>query len=144
MALSWHAHGLVALGVCALVVAFAAATQDIAIDAWRIEIAADADELGLLTSAYTLGYRIALLCSESVILLIAQRIGWNASYMLCGVVMARRHRRHLARAPNRCSADAGHGAQAEGQSRFGRRAAFSTPWPGPSSPSSRPMAPWPS
>ena len=33
------AHGLLVLGAFALVVAFAAATQDIAIDAWRIEIA---------------------------------------------------------------------------------------------------------
>ena len=53
------------LGACALVVAFAAATQDIAIDAWRIEIAADADELGLLTSAYQLGYRVALLGTDA-------------------------------------------------------------------------------
>ena len=34
------------LGACALVVAFAAATQDIAIDAWRIEIAQDAGRAG--------------------------------------------------------------------------------------------------
>ena len=39
MAPGRHRHGLVVLGVCALVVAFASATQDIAIDAWRIEIA---------------------------------------------------------------------------------------------------------
>ena len=66
------------LGACALVVAFAAATQDIAIDAWRIESASDPDELGLLTSAYTFGYRVALLGTEAVILLIAQRIGLDA------------------------------------------------------------------
>ena len=51
---------------CALVVAFASVTQDIAIDAWRIEIARKTrDELGLLTSAYTFGYRIALLVQRS-------------------------------------------------------------------------------
>ena len=49
MALLGTRHGLAVLGAAALVVAFASATQDIAIDAWRIEIAADADELGLLT-----------------------------------------------------------------------------------------------
>ncbi len=76
------------LGVFALVVAFASSTQDIAIDAWRIESAANADELGLLTSAYTFGYRTALLASEAVILPIAQRIGWNASYILYGALMA--------------------------------------------------------
>ena len=48
--------------------------------------ASDNDELGLLTSAYTFGYRTALLMSEAIILPIAQRIGWNASYI---VFMAR-------------------------------------------------------
>src|SRR6201991_5260618 len=56
MALSGVGHGLVQLGILALVVAFSSATQDIAIDAWRIESAKDADELGLLTSGYTFGY----------------------------------------------------------------------------------------
>ena len=66
---------------CALVVAFASATQDTAIDAWRIEIARDKDELGLLTSGYTIGYRAALLMSEAVILPIAQRI-WAGTLSL--------------------------------------------------------------
>ena len=79
---------LVKLGACALVVAFASSTQDIAIDAWRIESARDKDELGLLTSGYTFGYRAALLASEAFILPIAQRIGWNNSYILYGCVMA--------------------------------------------------------
>ncbi len=87
MALTGTGHGLVWLGVCALVVAFASSTQDIAIDAWRIESAKDKEELGLLTSAYTFGYRIALLMSEAVILPIAQRIGWNHSYILFAGLM---------------------------------------------------------
>ena len=72
--------GLAALAAAALVVAFASATQDIVVDAWRIEIADDADEIGLLTSAYSLGYRVALLVTESVILIMAQAIGWPMSY----------------------------------------------------------------
>ncbi len=88
MALSGTEHGLARLGICALVVAFASSTQDIAIDAWRIESAKDKDELGLLTSGYTVGYRTALLMSEAVILPIAQRIGWNWSYILFGCAMA--------------------------------------------------------
>ncbi|MCP5412834.1 MAG: MFS transporter [Alphaproteobacteria bacterium] len=87
MAISGTSHGLVALGICALVVAFASSTQDIAIDAWRIESARSKDELGLLTSGYTIGYRMALLMSEAVILPIAQRIGWNDAYIIYGVVM---------------------------------------------------------
>jgi PAT family beta-lactamase induction signal transducer AmpG len=88
MAINGTAHGLVQLGILALVVAFAAATQDIVIDAWRIEIARDADELGLLTSALTLGFRIALLCTDSLILISAQHLGWPLSYTLCGALMA--------------------------------------------------------
>ncbi len=90
IAMAWAGvgHGLVTLGVLALVVAFASSTQDIVIDAWRIEMAKNADELGLLTSAYTFGYRSALLASEAVILLIATRIGWSASYALYGALMA--------------------------------------------------------
>ena len=81
-------YGLGILGAWALLVAFASATQDIAISAWRIEIAADADELGLLTSAYQLGYRVAMLCTDSLILVSAQHLGWPLSYTFCGVAMA--------------------------------------------------------
>ena len=87
MAASGTGHGLAVLGICALVVAFASSTQDIAIDAWRIESAKDKDKLGLLTSGYTIGYRSALLMSEAVILPIAQRLGWNWSYILFGCAM---------------------------------------------------------
>ncbi|HVV64524.1 MAG TPA: MFS transporter [Rhizomicrobium sp.] len=88
MALAGVTHGLALLGILALVVAFASATQDVVIDAWRIESAQDAAELGLLTSAYTFGYRAAMLASEAVILPIAARIGWSASYVLYGALMA--------------------------------------------------------
>ena len=47
------------LGAFALVVAFASSTQDIVIDAWRIETAESGEELGLLSSAYQFGYRVA-------------------------------------------------------------------------------------
>jgi len=81
-------HGLGALAALALVVAFSSATQDIAIAAWRIEIADDADELGLLTSAYTFGYRVAMLCTDALILVSAQHLGWPLSYTFCGIAMA--------------------------------------------------------
>jgi PAT family beta-lactamase induction signal transducer AmpG len=87
MAVLGVSHGLTMLGALALLVAFAAATQDIAIDAWRIEIAKDADELGLLTSAYTLGFRVALLCTDSLMLVSAQHLGWPVSYTICGILM---------------------------------------------------------
>jgi len=87
MAMLGTGHGLGILGAAALVVAFSASTQDIAIDAWRIESAKDRDDLGLLTSAYTFGFRTALLGTEAIILPVAQRIGWNAAYMVYGALI---------------------------------------------------------
>ncbi len=72
----------------ALFTGVAAAMQDTVIDAWRIESAVDADELGLLTAAYTLGYRAALIATESLILLVADRWGWPIAYGLYGLAMA--------------------------------------------------------
>src|SRR6202140_1656917 len=49
--------GLASLGTLALIVAFASSTQDIVVDAWRIEAANDSDELGRLSAPYHLAYR---------------------------------------------------------------------------------------
>ena len=81
-------RGLVTLGAFALVVAFASASQDIVIDAWRIESASNDEEQGALTSAYQLGYRVALLATDALILIAAQHIGWTASYAIYGSAMA--------------------------------------------------------
>lgn len=80
--------GLVTIGALALVVAVASATQDIAVDAWRIEAASDADELGLLTSAFQLGYRVALLVTDALILIFAQHLGWPVAYGLMALLMS--------------------------------------------------------
>jgi MFS transporter, PAT family, beta-lactamase induction signal transducer AmpG len=80
--------GLGRLGAFALIVAFASSTQDIVVDAWRIESADDGEEQGLLASAYQFSYRIALLCTDSVILLVAAAVGWRASYGIYGACMA--------------------------------------------------------
>lgn len=79
--------GLVAFGVLALVAAFASATQDIVIDAWRIESADSGEELALLSAGYQLGYRAALLVTDALILILAGWIGWSFSYQVMAVVM---------------------------------------------------------
>ncbi|AUN29410.1 AmpG family muropeptide MFS transporter [Niveispirillum cyanobacteriorum] len=76
------------LGAFALLAAFASATQDIVVDAWRIESAEDGAEQGLLSAAYQTGYRAAMLATDSLILLLAAGIGWQASYGVAGAVMA--------------------------------------------------------
>lgn len=72
----------------ALLCAFASSTQDIAVDAWRIESAADGDELALLSATYQLGYRAALLVTDALILIVAAGIGWKLSYGAMAAAMA--------------------------------------------------------
>jgi len=79
--------GLTAIGAFAVAVAFASATQDIVIDAWRIEAASDSDEMGLLSSAAQLGYRIAILIADAAIIAGAAHFGWPASYVAMAVLM---------------------------------------------------------
>jgi len=80
-------HGLVAIGALAVLVAFSSSTQDIVIDAWRIESAADSDELGLLSAAYQLGYRAAIIVTDALILIFASHWGWPISYGAMGVLV---------------------------------------------------------
>jgi MFS transporter, PAT family, beta-lactamase induction signal transducer AmpG len=80
--------GLGRLGACALIAAFASSTQDIVVDAWRIESADDGDEQGLLASAYQFSYRLALLTTDSLILIVAAAVGWRMSYGIYGACMA--------------------------------------------------------
>src|SRR5436190_7739871 len=80
--------GLGRLGVLALVVAFASSTQDIVVDAWRIESADDGKEQGLLASAYQFSYRLAILATDSLILIVAAAVGWRMTYGMYGACMA--------------------------------------------------------
>lgn len=72
-----------ALGVAWLAVftAFASSTQDIAVDAYRIE-ASDNDTQGPITSAYQTGYQVALICAGAGAMAAASRYGWTASYLV--------------------------------------------------------------
>ncbi|HIM34312.1 MAG TPA: MFS transporter [Pseudomonadales bacterium] len=76
-------HGVVVL---ALVVAFASATQDISIDAYRIE-AAEMERQAAMAAAYVFGYRVALLVAGAGALLIAEFSSWSTSYaIMAGLV----------------------------------------------------------
>lgn len=71
---------------CALLVAFASATQDVAIDGWRINIATQ-DEQAMLAAIYQFGYRLALLCSGAGALYIADYVDWRSAYLAMAVLM---------------------------------------------------------
>ncbi|WP_428992303.1 AmpG family muropeptide MFS transporter [Rhodanobacter thiooxydans] len=70
-----------------LVVAFFGATQDIAVDAYRIEIA-PIEAQGALVATYSLGYRIGLLLAGAVALILADHLPWRLVYALMALAMA--------------------------------------------------------
>ncbi|MBC7769625.1 MAG: MFS transporter [Phycisphaerales bacterium] len=74
------------VAVLAVITALFGATQDIAIDAWRIEVAA-VERQGVMAAAYQWGYRLAVVVSGAAPLFLASRIGWTASYSAMAVVM---------------------------------------------------------
>ncbi|TFZ01805.1 AmpG family muropeptide MFS transporter [Ramlibacter humi] len=61
-----------AVALCALAVAFASATQDIALDAFRIE-SADVNRQGALAAAYQTGYRLAMIWAGAGVFWVAAR-----------------------------------------------------------------------
>jgi PAT family beta-lactamase induction signal transducer AmpG len=70
----------------AVMTAVFGATQDIAIDAWRIEVAA-VERQGVMAAAYQWGYRLAVVVSGAAPLFLASRIGWTAAYSAMAIVM---------------------------------------------------------
>lgn len=81
---------------CALAVAFGSATQDIALDAFRIE-SADADRQAALAATYQTGYRLAMIWAGAGALWVAARMqgdvqgymqtAWQAAYLVMAVSM---------------------------------------------------------
>jgi MFS transporter, PAT family, beta-lactamase induction signal transducer AmpG len=70
-------------GICA----FASATQDIVIDAWRVDVADETATLEILSAIYQLGYRIAALAGGALALIMASRIGWPQVYLIMGIAL---------------------------------------------------------
>ncbi|WP_374575101.1 MFS transporter [Phenylobacterium sp.] len=77
--------GLMAL--FAVFVGFSSATQDIVVDAWRIEAAPDAKQ-GAMAAAYQWGYRIAMIVAGAAPLVLAEAFDWNFSYAVMACLMA--------------------------------------------------------
>ena len=87
MAGSDPTRSLGTVAVFAFLVGFSSATQDIAIDAWRIE-AAEVSKQGAMAAAHQWGYRLAIIVAGAVPLLLAQSYGWNVSYAVMSALMA--------------------------------------------------------
>lgn len=72
----------------AVVLAFASATQDIAIDAWRIEAANGSDQQATMAAATQLGARIAFIAAGAGALYLAEWESWSVSYATMACLMA--------------------------------------------------------
>ena len=81
------ATGIVWTALFTFLIAFGSATQDIVIDAWRIDAAPD-DRQGIMVAAYQLGYRLALLAAGAGALYIAEFVDWRASYATMAALMS--------------------------------------------------------
>lgn len=81
------AQALLPVAAFAVLVGFFGATQDIVIDAWRIE-AADDTRHGAMAAAYQWGYRIAIIVAGAVPLVLADVYNWNFSYAVMAALMA--------------------------------------------------------
>lgn len=80
-------QALLPLALLAVAVAFLSATQDIAFDAYRTDVLR-AEERGAGAAVSVLGYRLAMLVSGGLALIIADAwLGWGAMYVLMGCLM---------------------------------------------------------
>jgi PAT family beta-lactamase induction signal transducer AmpG len=74
----------IAIAIC---VALLSATQDIVLDAYRIEIAPE-EMQGVLAASYQYGYRVAVVVSGAGALYLAEFISWSVSYAVMAACMA--------------------------------------------------------
>lgn len=70
----------------ALLIAFFSASQDIAADAYRTDVLEEL-EMGAGAAVFVLGYRVALLVTGSLALILADQLPWPIVYLLMSVLM---------------------------------------------------------
>lgn len=79
-------ENLYLVAVWAFLITFFSASQDIVLDAYRREILPD-EELGLGSSLYVNGYRLAMLVSGAFALYLADQLPWKNVYQWMAILM---------------------------------------------------------
>lgn len=74
--------------IFAVIAALFSATQDVAVDAWRIDVADEQTPVELLSAIYQFGYRIASIVGGALALVLAARMSWSLVYLLMGALIA--------------------------------------------------------
>ncbi|MGH7471906.1 MAG: AmpG family muropeptide MFS transporter [Longimicrobiales bacterium] len=78
--------GLQMVAINALIIAFLSATQDIGVDAYRTDIL-EYREMGTGAAMWVLGYRVALLVTGALALVLADKMPWPAVYAVMAALM---------------------------------------------------------
>lgn len=78
---------LYVLGVAAVLVAILSASQDIVIDAYRVDTI-PVSERGLAAAVQSFGYRTAAMLAGAVLVLIAAHLGWRFAFLMVACLMA--------------------------------------------------------
>lgn len=86
MSLQNPAQALQLLAINALLIAFFSATQDIAVDAYRTDVL-EKREMGAGAAVFVLGYRVALLVTGSLALIVADHLPWQIVYLFLASLM---------------------------------------------------------
>lgn len=73
--------------IFAVIGAFSSATQDIAVDAWRIDVADETTTVELLSAVYQFGYRIASIVGGAIALILAARMPWGTVYWVMAALV---------------------------------------------------------
>ncbi len=75
------------LALLALIVAFFGASQDIAIDAYRTDILPPS-EMGAGAGVSVMGFRVGMICSGALALILADHMSWQGVYLLMAAGMS--------------------------------------------------------
>ena len=76
---------LQSIAVCAVLIAFASATLDICVDAWRVDNASNTEQ-AMVSAIYQLGYRFGMIAAVTGGLFIADIGGFGMAYFLLGTL----------------------------------------------------------
>jgi PAT family beta-lactamase induction signal transducer AmpG len=73
--------------IFAVIAALASATQDVSVDAWRIDVADEQTPVELLSAVYQFGYRIASIVGGALALVLAARMTWSLVYLIMAALI---------------------------------------------------------
>jgi len=86
LAASDPSSAIMAIGMLAIGIAFASASQDVAIDAYRADLLRPR-ERGLGSALSVAGYRIGMLASGAGALILADHLGWQATFWIMAALL---------------------------------------------------------